>query len=136
MRISLFENDADPLLSLPHPMLFTQPLLTPNPAPPTLPVDPHGDSEIPVETPIDVALPNGEDAPDTALTSVLQASARVCLRTPRWLTSATLPAAAMATARRAGRESLLDEGVCSSLFALPLSLPFPLLRASIYQMII
>ncbi|KAL1753918.1 hypothetical protein FB107DRAFT_276319 [Schizophyllum commune] len=95
-------------------------------APPTLPADPHGDGEVPAETPIDVSissggdvsLPNGEDAPDTALTTapstalttVLQASARVCLRTPRWLTSATLPAAAMATARRAGRDNLLDEG--------------------------
>ncbi|KAL1686464.1 hypothetical protein GGG16DRAFT_117904 [Schizophyllum commune] len=78
-------------------------------APPTLPADPHGDGEA-VDIPIDVSLTNGEGAPDTALTAVLQASARVCLRTPRWLTSATLPAAAMATARRAGRENLLDEG--------------------------
>ncbi|KAL1736939.1 hypothetical protein EV714DRAFT_232872 [Schizophyllum commune] len=87
-------------------------------APPTLPADPHGDGEVPVETPIDVSIspggdfahPQTEDAPSTALTTVLQASARVCLRTPRWLTSATLPAAALATARRAGRENLLDEG--------------------------
>ncbi|KAI5824539.1 hypothetical protein K523DRAFT_420722 [Schizophyllum commune Tattone D] len=78
-------------------------------SPPTLPADPHGDGVVPVETPIDVSLPNGEDAPDSALTTVLQASARVCLRTPRWLTSSTLPAAALATARRAGRDALLDE---------------------------
>ncbi|KAL1704662.1 hypothetical protein EV121DRAFT_270366 [Schizophyllum commune] len=98
-------------------------------APPTLPADPHGDGEA-VDIPIDVLVagssgspssglkdipsshgPTEEDAPDSALTTVLQASGRVCLRTPRWLTSATatLSAAAMATARRAGRENLLDE---------------------------
>ncbi|KAL1719714.1 hypothetical protein EV715DRAFT_263246 [Schizophyllum commune] len=101
-------------------------------APPTLPADPHGDGEA-VDIPIDVLVAGSsgsagssdptrgaedisssydrtEDAPDSALTTVLQASARVCLRTPRWLTSATLPSAAMATARRAGRDTLLDEG--------------------------
>ncbi|KAI5896331.1 uncharacterized protein SCHCODRAFT_02614539 [Schizophyllum commune H4-8] len=97
-------------------------------APPTLPADPHGDGEVPAETPINVFVarddgfvagqdheerpPYGspeERAPETALTAVLQASARVCLRTPRWITSATLPLAALATARRAGREVLLDE---------------------------
>ncbi|KAL1744248.1 hypothetical protein HDZ31DRAFT_64296 [Schizophyllum fasciatum] len=87
---------------------------SPTPAP-----DPHTDEVDEDEIPVDVLVSEEGDvssesaifpaSESTPLTYVLQASARTCLRAPRWPTSATLPRAALAAARRAGRASLLDE---------------------------
>ncbi|TRM61184.1 hypothetical protein BD626DRAFT_632069 [Schizophyllum amplum] len=77
-------------------------------APPTLAADPHGEDG--GETAIEVLVESGEEAPEGALRQVFEASARTCLRAPRWLTGATLPHAARALARRMNRPVLGEEG--------------------------